>query len=436
MASIQQDDGLKPKSTKFNMFNMRFEQERLNTYINWPLDWLSAEELAREGFYFLRTKDHVACFSCKGIVGHWETGDIPKQEHKKHFSHCKFINNVAVGNVSIKHGNILARLSTNQTHPEPQEYDVCGFQTLNDLGLPQYTGPKYKNYITEEERLKSFIETLDSGDWPDRISQTPSEFAEAGFFWQGVSDHVRCFHCGNGLRNWENGAIPWNEHAIWYPECNYVIMKKGQDFIDSVRVPLSPIQETHNITDDDLEALMDLDIINEVAKMGFPKDAIKTAHKNHIKEKGTTYSTSAACIDEVLRILEEANRVLEEDVVEQPVSEPPIEEQPVSEPPIEEQHVSEPPFEEQSVSESPIEDIIIVNPLVDKEPIVVPQEYISIPLSTEEKTHECRVCMDVEIDTVFLPCRHMLTCHSCAVKLTQCPVCRIDINHMFKPIMS
>lgn len=52
----------------------------------------------------------------------------------------------------------------------------------------------------------------------------------------GLSDHVRCFHCGNGLRNWEKDDIPWNEHARWYPECSYVLLKKGQDFIDKVRM--------------------------------------------------------------------------------------------------------------------------------------------------------------------------------------------------------
>ena len=55
------------------------------------------------------------------------------------------------------------------------------------------------------------------------------------FLWTGLSDHVRCFHCGNGLRNWEKDDDPWEEHARWYPECNYVLLKKGQEFIDKVR---------------------------------------------------------------------------------------------------------------------------------------------------------------------------------------------------------
>lgn len=47
----------------------------------------------------------------------------------------------------------------------------------------------------------------------------------------GLSDHVRCFHCGNGLHNWETSDIPWIEHARWYPDCYYVKITKGQEFI-------------------------------------------------------------------------------------------------------------------------------------------------------------------------------------------------------------
>ena len=65
-----------------------------------------------------------------------------------------------------------------------------------------------------------------------------SNFLYFYFNFQGISDHVRCFHCGNGLRNWEKGDDPWSEHARWYPDCHFVLLKKGQDFIDEVRFEL------------------------------------------------------------------------------------------------------------------------------------------------------------------------------------------------------
>ncbi|XP_037774582.1 baculoviral IAP repeat-containing protein 8-like [Penaeus monodon] len=41
--------------------------------------------------------------------------------------------------------------------------------------------------------------------------------------------------CGKGLHNWMNGDIPWNEHARWYPECRFVLLMKGQDFINKIQ---------------------------------------------------------------------------------------------------------------------------------------------------------------------------------------------------------
>lgn len=48
----------------------------------------------------------------------------------------------------------------------------------------------------------------------------------------------------------------------------------------------------------------------------------------------------------------------------------------------------------------------------------------------------CKVCMDAEMDVVFLPCQHMVTCSSCALALAQCPICRVDIKYTIKPILS
>lgn len=33
----------------------------------------------------------------------------------------------------------------------------------------------------------------------------------------GHGDNVKCFHCDGGLRNWEPGDDPWQEHAKWFP---------------------------------------------------------------------------------------------------------------------------------------------------------------------------------------------------------------------------
>lgn len=36
----------------------------------------------------------------------------------------------------------------------------------------------------------------------------------------------------------------------------------------------------------------------------------------------------------------------------------------------------------------------------------------------------CKVCLSCLISTVFLPCKHMTSCKSCALRLEKCPICR------------
>lgn len=36
----------------------------------------------------------------------------------------------------------------------------------------------------------------------------------------------------------------------------------------------------------------------------------------------------------------------------------------------------------------------------------------------------CKICLNAEADSIFLPCRHIATCLKCANKLDKCPICR------------
>ena len=35
----------------------------------------------------------------------------------------------------------------------------------------------------------------------------------------------------------------------------------------------------------------------------------------------------------------------------------------------------------------------------------------------------CNVCADKEVNTIFLPCGHLVSCDRCSLKLCNCPVC-------------
>lgn len=127
---VDNTDQVQRRSKKFVSYDsLRFEKERLETFINWPVSWLQPAELARDGFYYLRTEDHCACVFCRGIVGSWEEGDTPRGEHQRHFPHCPFIKGQPVGNIPIEHSQIISRLSPRSETfnlPSFHSSDVCG----------------------------------------------------------------------------------------------------------------------------------------------------------------------------------------------------------------------------------------------------------------------------------------------------------------------
>jgi hypothetical protein len=93
------------------------------------------------------------------------------------------------------------------------------------LGIQTKSGPARKNLVTQQARLKTYT------GWPQSSGQTPEVMSEAGFFYIGTRDHVKCFYCDGGLRNWEEGDDPWFEHARWFANCPYVLLNKGTEYI-------------------------------------------------------------------------------------------------------------------------------------------------------------------------------------------------------------
>ena len=38
------------------------------------------------------------------------------------------------------------------------------------------------------------------------------------------------------------------------------------------------------------------------------------------------------------------------------------------------------------------------------------------------RQYECKICMSRQLETVFLPCGHCMSCRGCASSLVHCPV--------------
>ena len=49
-----------------------------------------------------------------------------------------------------------------------------------------------------------------------------------------------------------------------------------------------------------------------------------------------------------------------------------------------------------------------------------------------KEAQNCKICMDNKVAVVFLPCRHLISCVSCAQQLRDCPNCRKFIQRKIK----
>lgn len=65
-------------------------EARRSTFANWPADSpVEPDDLAEAGFVYGGRKDNARCVFCSGMLCEWEVGDVPKEEHDKHFPLCK-----------------------------------------------------------------------------------------------------------------------------------------------------------------------------------------------------------------------------------------------------------------------------------------------------------------------------------------------------------
>ena len=70
---------------------MKKEVNRLHTFRDWPkyCSFVSAEDLAKAGLYYIGPGDRVRCVYCLNILKMWEEGDDPQTEHDRENPECE-----------------------------------------------------------------------------------------------------------------------------------------------------------------------------------------------------------------------------------------------------------------------------------------------------------------------------------------------------------
>lgn len=248
-------------------------EDRLKSFINWPNQDVTKEVLAKAGFYYKNRNDVVQCPFCHIEGYQWLAGDDPMEDHRSWSPRCPFV-----------------MTSVEPDSPNTRNADTCGLYGveilpnsvpedeihLEKLGIQKNKGPAHPDKFTYDSRLNTFA------CWPKSIKQTPHDLAEAGFFYVGVGDQTICYHCGGGLKDWEDNDSPWEEHALWFPKCPYLFLQKGSDYIKEVKqkrdprtAPSTPLSESSSETKEN----------HETEQLSVKKSATASADEDPRNEK-------------------------------------------------------------------------------------------------------------------------------------------------------
>ena len=106
---------------------------RISTYKNWPPSIpVTAETLARAGFFYEGMGDRVTCYSCGKSLKSWQPTDNPWHEHKKHSPKCAHLTWPLAPDYDVISESVWRRQPNHQTATEVCDGgDLINFETTD-----------------------------------------------------------------------------------------------------------------------------------------------------------------------------------------------------------------------------------------------------------------------------------------------------------------
>lgn len=250
-----------------------------------------------------------------------------------------------------------------------------------------YVGCVHPELKTYKARLLSFK------NWPRHLSQTPETLADAGLFYVGDGDLVRCFMCDGSLTRWEVGDDPWIEHCRWFPNCLFAREKKGDEFITLVQATVESNSEQNGNAPSDSG---DEELSAYIERVELKDLVIKTVFDNH-ENTCLQMGYELAEINEAvtkLRVMGTIKPSIEEiiDMIEDI-----------------RQNTERHDDTKQDYGENPLEENQRLKNLVT-----------------------CMKCRKNSVNALFLPCTHHRLCMECSEQVNQCPVCNKIIRQKIR----
>jgi len=240
------------------------ECDRLSTFKWWPCSAAGKEkELARAGFYYLGNKDRTQCYYCKIVVCNWKATTKISDFHE---DNCCMRTQLQTAKVDDQ---IITQLATTNI-AQATDDDIIPYvmtslrsdkklltsqQCIDDNSEDEFGGydPDIDIYPDADVEGAQLMRDMYPCDDPKVVAMKKltaristftgnaswhgNEFhieaiAESGFFYQGVSDLVRCWYCGVTMEDWYfDGVDPWKSHASSNHSCEFLKRNRSYDFI-------------------------------------------------------------------------------------------------------------------------------------------------------------------------------------------------------------
>lgn len=215
------------------------KQVRQRTFSHWPPEKLSLKQsLMMAGFFQCNVSDRVICIYCNLICQEWkENVDDPIEVHRTLSPKCSYVLFMLRSDVNVSSTFIANKTPIDDKNKHADTSDNSS-QVHSDQIM--HSSPHNANYMSISSRHASY-ET-----WNHESSPSVDELAQAGFFYTGIKNIVRCFYCNGSLQSWRKHDNPLIEHIKFFPHCAYAKQLAGDDLYVKVRRKLagSEIGET------------------------------------------------------------------------------------------------------------------------------------------------------------------------------------------------
>ena len=236
------------------------------------------------------------------------------------------------------------------------------------------------------QHLKDRINSFKRSNWPSHLLAQPNDLARAGFYFFKKPDKVKCVYCKGCLKNWQISDTPSEQHKLHFPHCTFL-----SNIEQEIREVLKTKCNTRSLT----------------SKLQSPEDLRQEMSKTKECYLWRTVllkiGYSRALILSAENVLKSENKI------------PDLHSVLTKAQTLDYEHF----VGNLDAMQDEVNDEMWSCGVVQS--INVTEEVV--------KTMLCKLCMEMKLDTLFLPCRHLAACQRCTSKVTVCPVCRKFIDY-------